>query len=170
MTAASEIRGDLVALRRATEGDIDVLAEWFSDPGFVQWWGGVPKGRDEVARKYAGRRRDVQSFIIQEATRPIGYIQAWRKADDAGIDIVLQPESQGGGRGTDAVRALATYLTEDLHWPRVTVDPLLTNKRAIRAFSKAGFVAEREWPDHPDGPSLLMVFRPDYGTMPRTKE
>ena len=44
-------------------------------------------------------------------------------------------------------------------WNPVTVDPALPNLRAIRAWEKAGFASDGEWPDHPDGPALRMVFR-----------
>jgi hypothetical protein len=36
---------------------------------------------------------------------------------------------------------LAEYVTITLRWPNVTVDPARGNDRAIRAFTKAGFVA-----------------------------
>ena len=154
----AEIRGTLVTLRRARDRDLDLLAGWFADREFVRWWGGVPLTRDDVARKYIGRRPDVDSFIVEQAQTPIGYIQAWRKGDETGIDVVLRPEAQRRGLGIDAVRALACHLSLQRGYSRVTVDPLLANKRAIEAFAKAGFVPEREWLDHPDGPSLLMVF------------
>ena len=38
----------------------------------------------------------------------------------------------------------------------ITVDPASGNARAIRAWQKAGFHVDQEWPDHPDGPALLM--------------
>jgi RimJ/RimL family protein N-acetyltransferase len=42
----------------------------------------------------------------------------------------------------------------------VTVDPLIDNERAIRAFARAGFVAERENRDEETGkPCLIMVMR-----------
>jgi len=154
----AEIRGTLVTLRWARERDLDLLEAWFADREFVRWWGGIPLARDEVARKYIGRRPDVASFIIEETRTPVGYIQAWTKDDETGIDVVLRPEAQGRGLGIDAIRALAAHLSLQRGRSRVTVDPLLANKRAIQAFAKAGFVADRKWLDHPDGPSLLMVF------------
>lgn len=40
--------------------------------------------------------------------------------------------------------------------PRVVIDPDPGNKRAIRAYEKAGFVRDHVV-DTPDGPALLMV-------------
>jgi aminoglycoside 6'-N-acetyltransferase len=157
----SVIRGSRTELRPATESDLDLLAGWFADPAFVAWWGGAPLARSVVAEKYVGRRAPaVESYIVEEDGHPIGYIQAW--TDDGGrsggIDLVLVPERQGYGLGPDAGRALAEELVSR-GWQPVTVDPALPNLRAIRAWEKAGFVADGEWPGHPDGPALRMVFR-----------
>jgi aminoglycoside 6'-N-acetyltransferase len=43
--------------------------------------------------------------------------------------------------------------------PRIVTDPDPANKRAIRAYEKAGFKTER-LVDTPDGPALLMVRNP----------
>ena len=155
------IRGRLVEIRPATEDDLDLLAGWFGDPEFVTWWGGKPLTRDVVAEKYVGRRApDVESYVVERRGEPVGYIQAW--TDDGGhsggIDLALVPSAQGRGLGPDAGRALAEHLVARGREP-VTVDPALDNLVAIRAWEKAGFVSEGEWPDHPDGPSLRMVFR-----------
>ena len=147
-------------IRPATEGDLDLLAGWFGDPEFVVWWRGVPLSRETVSEKYIGRRAPaVESYVVELEGEPIGYIQAW--TDDGGtsggVDLVLVPAAQNRGLGPDAGRALAEHLVER-GWEPVTVDPALANLRAIRAWEKAGFVTEREWPDHPDGPAFLMVF------------
>ena len=97
-------------------------------------------------------------FIVEAGAEPVGYFQAC--AEDAtagGIDLFLIPAARGRGLGPDAARALVRYLAEVRGWRRVTVDPAVDNGRAIRAWEKAGFVSERDWPDHPDGPSVLMA-------------
>lgn len=155
------IRGGRTSLRPATEADLDLLAGWFADPAFVEWWGGRPLPRAEVAEKYAGRRAPgVESYVVETGGEPIGYIQAWTDDGGAsgGLDMVLVPARQGQGLGPDAGRALALELVAR-GWNPVTVDPALPNLRAIRAWEKAGFAVEGEWPDHPDGPALRMVFR-----------
>jgi aminoglycoside 6'-N-acetyltransferase len=155
------IRGRRVELRPATEDDLDLLAGWFADVEFVRWWGGEPLTRDVVAHKYLGGRvPGVESYVVEEDGAPVGYVQAW--TDDGGksggIDLVLEPAARGRGLGPDAGRALAEHLV-GRGWDPVTVDPALDNLVAIRAWEKAGFTSEGEWPDHPDGPSLRMVFR-----------
>src|SRR5207244_7129149 len=100
------------------------------------------------------------SFVVEEDGEPVGYVQAW--TDDGGhsggIDLVLLPAAYGRGLGPDAGRALAQQLVRR-GWDPVTVDPALDNLVAIRAWEKAGFVSEGEWPDHPAGRSLRMSFR-----------
>jgi aminoglycoside 6'-N-acetyltransferase len=133
---------------------------WFSDPEVYRYWGGEPLSEREVERNFfGGRDDDVACLIVEADARPAGYIQVWSAGErSGGIDIVLLPDARGRALGVDAVRTLANWLRCDRHWDRITVDPLVTNSRAIRAFEKAGFVKESDLPDAPDGPSLLMVF------------
>ncbi|MEA2690083.1 MAG: aminoglycoside 6-N-acetyltransferase [Candidatus Eremiobacteraeota bacterium] len=159
------IRGDRTSLRRVTRDDLPLLAGWFGDPAFVQWWGGVPKSEDEVARTYLGRHEGdeiVHSFIVLRDDVPIGYVQAW--SDEpliGGIDIVLVPSEHGRRYGSDAVAALAHHVRDELGWKRITIDPSVRNQRAIRAFEKAGFVPEAAVLDPRHGPLLVMIYAPE---------
>jgi aminoglycoside 6'-N-acetyltransferase len=149
------ITGDAVKLRPTNRDDLDLLAGWFADPSFVVWWGGKPKTRVEVATKYLNEDDERQAFIIETSGEPIGYIQAWSdNPPDGGIDIVLKPDAQGRGLGTDAVRTLARHL-RSTGWRRITIDPLQQNYRAIQAFQKAGFVKDRLKDAH-----LILSFEP----------
>lgn len=156
------MRGALTTLRLVTRDDLPLLSRWFVEPEFVRWWGGVPKSPDEVAEECLGRDDGLEivlSFIVMRDAEPIGYIQAWSDVPRiGGIDIVLVPQARGSGCGPDAVAALARFLRDDAGWTRIIVDPSMHNERAIRAFEKAGFVRERDAPDHPDGPSLILAF------------
>lgn len=156
-------------LRLTTAADLDLLAGWFSAPEFVRYWGGKAIPRDELKRYCIGGKEHttddgrpewVHCYIIQSGDTTIGYIQSWRAPPEAGgIDIILAPEFRGQGFGADAVRALTTYLHEECDWATVTVDPASSNLRAQRTFQKCGFVVVRDWPDHPDGSSILMEHR-----------
>jgi aminoglycoside 6'-N-acetyltransferase len=153
------IRGEHTTLRLATAADLDLLVGWFADPEVYRWWDGAPKPREEVAHKYAGGRRPrVESFIVEAAGAPVGYLQyGVGDATSGWLDMFLVPAARHRGLGPDAARALVRYLLEERGWRRVTVDPFLDNPRAIRAWARAGFRAERELPDHPGGPALLMA-------------
>jgi aminoglycoside 6'-N-acetyltransferase len=158
------IRAQVTTLRPVSQVDLPLLERWFTDPEVFQYWGGVPKPREDITAECFGIENGdelVLSFIVEHNGAPIGYIQGW--SDEpliGGIDLVLVPHARDRGYGPDAVRALAHHLRDDLHWTEITVDPLVDNARAIRAFEKAGFVREREAPKHPDGPSLIMRFEP----------
>ncbi|MFE7001255.1 GNAT family N-acetyltransferase [Streptomyces griseus] len=143
MAAHVVLHGRLTRLVPTTEDDVDLLARWFGSPDFVEHWGGLPLSRDEVARKYVGRRRpSVESFLVRvhSTGTPVGYAQYWHAgAAEGGIDMVLGPQARGRGLGPDAARALLAHLGGRLGWRRVTVDPLRENRRAVRAWQKAGF-------------------------------
>jgi RimJ/RimL family protein N-acetyltransferase len=74
--------------------------------------------------------------------------------------MFLIPHARGRGLGPDAARALAHHLRDERGWTRVTVDPYLSNERAIRAWRKAGFVDQEEQPPDDEHTSawLLMVW------------
>ncbi|MEU6663366.1 GNAT family N-acetyltransferase [Streptomyces sp. NPDC046821] len=148
--------GVLTRLVSTTEDDVDLLAQWFASSEFVEHWGGVPISRDEVAEKYAGRRRPrVESFLVLEQSTPVGYAQYWHAGvAEGGIDMVLGPEARGRGLGPDAARTLLAHLGGTLGWRRVTVDPVRGNARAVRAWEKAGF---RQVPSEAE--NLVMEFR-----------
>ena len=154
------LHGDRTTLRPVTEDDLDLLTGWFSDPEMYAWWDRRPLSREEVEEKYVGRRRpEVESFIVETDGRAIGYLQYWldEKPAGGGLDMILLPDSREKGLGPDAARAIVRYLLDELGWERITVDPLIDNTRAIRAWEKTGFVVEREI-DTEEGPGLLMVY------------
>ncbi len=111
-----------------------------------------------MATKYIGLRCPrVESFIVESAEQPIGYIQYHLEGPgDAGLDMMLVPEWRDQGLGPMAARLLISHLVRDRGWRDITVDPAQDNPRAIRAWEKAGFSIDRPWDDHPDGPALLM--------------
>jgi aminoglycoside 6'-N-acetyltransferase len=142
--------GEVTVVRRATADDVDLLVGWHADPDVSRYWDGETFTREEIALRLA--RPDVDSYIVEEDRTPVGYIQAWFEDDspnDGGLDMFLVPSARGRGLGPDAARSLAHWLLSAGRRLRVTVDPYLSNERAIRAWVKAGFrpIEERD-PDH----------------------
>jgi aminoglycoside 6'-N-acetyltransferase len=78
------------------------------------------------------------------------------------MDMFLVPAARGHGLGPDAARAVADWLLEAGVLRRLTVDPYLSNGRAIAAWKKAGFqpVDEHEPDEENAVPWLLMSFAP----------
>ena len=137
------IAGENVTLRPTSRDDLELLAGWSADPSFVTWWGGKPKTRVEVATKYLNEDPTRKAFVVLADGEPVGFMQAWSdEPPDGGIDIVLKPDAQGKGFGTDAARTLAKHLRAN-GWRKITVDPVSQNYRAIKSFEKAGFIKDR---------------------------
>ena len=157
--------GTKVALRPATESDLDLLTVWFSDPLIYEWWGGSPVRREVVAEKYTGRRRPaVESLIIEAEGQPVGYIQyhqgfeAYHQIDEGGMDMFVAPHARRRGFGRDAAVALVRHLLTERGWSRVTVDPAKNNSSALRFWRECGFQYERDIES--SGPAeLLSVVR-----------
>ena len=155
------VHGSLTAVRPATAADVDLLVAWHADPGVARYWDDETYTREEIEDRLA--RADVESFVVEEAGMPVGYIQAW--TDDGGrsggVDMFLVPRARGRGLGPDAARTLARHLRDDRGWDPVTVDPYLWNDRAVRAWERSGFepVGEREPDDEHRDRWLLMEFR-----------
>jgi len=115
---------------------------------------------------YTGRRRpEVEPFVIEADRAPIGYLQFWPGTErSGGIDLFLVPSARGHGLGPDAIRAAANFLLDQRGWTEVTVDPVVDNVRAIRAFKRAGFTPEGQQLDDETGKRVLrMVARREEG-------
>jgi len=140
------IRGERTFLRPATDDDLDLLVGWLADPEVYRWWEGRPLSREEVADMYTGRRRpEVEPFVVEADGVPVGYLQCWQGTKTSGgIDMFLVPDARGRGLGPDAARAAASFLLDQRGWTEVTVDPLVDNVGAIRAFERAGFSLESQ--------------------------
>jgi aminoglycoside 6'-N-acetyltransferase len=156
------IRGERTFLRPATDDDLDLLVGWLADPEVYRWWEGRPLGRDEVADLYTGRRRpEVEPFVVEADGAPVGYLQVWQGTETSGgIDMFLVPEARGRGLGPDAARTASRFLLDQRGWTEVTVDPMVDNILAIRAFEQAGFTPVGEEFDDETGKRIMrMVVR-----------
>jgi aminoglycoside 6'-N-acetyltransferase len=120
--------------------DLDVVRWVFEGEGNEQWWPGPD--RDQVARDFL-TDAEVVPYVIELEGRAIGIIQSYEEDDPdyrhAGIDVVLHPDGQDRGAGTDAVRTLARHLVEHDGHHRIVIDPAAHNARAIRCYEKVGF-------------------------------
>lgn len=139
------IQGPRLRLRPITPDDLPDLLRWLHDPEVVKFYGPPPPDLAAVRGEYMEPCRAPHwTFIIDDGGRPIGEIQY---AEDfagepwsAGIDIFIgNPDARNCGLGTEAVRTLLQYLFETKGLNRVSIDPTPSNRRAIRAYEKAGF-------------------------------
>jgi aminoglycoside 6'-N-acetyltransferase len=146
--------------------DLPLLRRWLAMPHVTEWWG-------DCEEQYALVRGDLdepamEQYIVAAADRPFAYLQcydpaAWPQnglgrhpAGTRGIDqFIGEPDMIGRGHGAALIRAFCDRLLS-AGAPRVLTDPDPANRRAVRAYEKAGFRPHGEV-DTPDGRALLMV-------------
>jgi aminoglycoside 6'-N-acetyltransferase len=156
------------SFRPMTSGDLPLIQRWLETPEVVRWWG--RPGEQYALVSGDLDHPDMDQFIVALGGHPFGYIQCyalstWNQGfgvqplKTRGIDqFIGEPEMIGHGHGSGFIRQFAdTLLTSGI--PRVLTDPDPENRRAVRAYVKAGFQSDRVV-DTPDGPALLMVRNP----------
>jgi aminoglycoside 6'-N-acetyltransferase len=177
MSASPAIR-----FRPLATGDLPLMHRWLSAPHVRQWWYDAARTLDEVRAKYTPRiagAEPVRSFTIEYGGRQIGYIQAYRirdypdynrfigaPDDCAGIDLFIgEPELIGRGIGTRVVKSsLRSIVFADATIMSCAIGPETGNRRAIRAYEKAGF---RHWktvavPGEPAPEYLMLITRREF--------
>jgi RimJ/RimL family protein N-acetyltransferase len=160
-----------IHFRPLEEADLPMFQSWLQRPHVQRWWDGVPT-LDELRDDYLPTHTQptgTQAFIALQGQRPIGFIQRyvvmgsgdgwWEDETDPGargVDQFLADAADvGTGLGSTMVRCFVDRIFED---PAVTVvqtDPSPANIRAVRAYLRAGFHAQKLITT-PDGPALLM--------------
>lgn len=137
--------------RAVTEADLPLLRQWLGQPHWAEWWDAPEAAIDGI--REAMDSVECEPLIVELAGRPIAYLQCYdpHLEDDhpyqdqtfgtLGIDLSIGPaELLGQGHGS----ALLSQFVEELFaegTPRVIIDPHPDNRRAIRAYEKAGFRA-----------------------------
>ena len=128
-----------LALVPLAPGDTESIACAIArDPEASAWWGAD-------ARKIAGWLSEdgVAPYLIVVNGETAGMVEFSEENDPdyryASIDITLLAPYVNRGIGPRSLRALLRYLFEVRGHHRVTIDPMVHNVRAIRAYEKAGF-------------------------------
>jgi aminoglycoside 6'-N-acetyltransferase len=151
----SKLHGDRVTLRPLTEADLPGLLEIMLQPGVAEWWPGY-----DMARLHADTLEDpnVTSLAIELGGDLVGLVMYTEQTDpyykSAGIDIALDVTCVGQGLGSDTLRTVVRHLFDVRGHHRITIDPALTNERAIGAYQKVGFKpigVGRNYERGPDG-------------------
>jgi aminoglycoside 6'-N-acetyltransferase len=135
--------------RPVTEADLSMIEGWMKQRHILEWWGD-PEAEIAAIRDHM-TSMSVEPLIIELDGEPIGYIQSYdpHLEDDhpyndqpfgtLGIDLsIARPELIGIGHGSAIARCFTDLLFAE-GAPRVIIDPDPANKRAVRAYEKAGF-------------------------------
>ena len=156
------LRGERTVIRLARSSDVEMLVRWHADPDIARYWDGKTYTREQMHARL--ERPHVDPYVVEADGQPVGYLQAWfgETADVGGLDMFLIPAARGRGVGPDAARTLAGYLLDRGGMLRVTVDPYVSNDRAVAGWKKAGFrpIEECEPDDEHLERWLLMEFHP----------
>lgn len=133
--------------RPVAAADLALLRRWRAEPHVVAWWG-APHLEDPAEVLADGR---VAMWIVELNGQPFAYAQDYAPADwgdhpfaylpagTRGIDQYIgEPALLGIGHGSAFVRAHCERLFAG-GAPVIGTDPHPDNRRAIRAYEKAGF-------------------------------
>lgn len=151
------IKGNKTELIPATLADRQKAYEWCFHSETTKSHSGPPdypntpilsfaefcdKGYDEYY--FTGARpEDGRGFLIAEGGEPVGFISYSSfhlKPSVSELDLWMNSEAHcGKGFGTDAVIALGDFLNRTMGIAQLIMAPSRRNKRAIRAYEKAGF-------------------------------
>jgi aminoglycoside 6'-N-acetyltransferase len=160
-TAAEQpvLEGERVVLRPIRDDDVDALVAILREPSVARWWNPLP---DEAAAREAVHDGDV-IFTVEVEGDVAGWLSVSEETDadfrHAGIDVFLTAARQDAGLGTEAVRLAVDWLIGPRGHHRVTIDPCLANRRAIRCYERVGFlpvgvmraygrIGDGSWADH----------------------
>jgi aminoglycoside 6'-N-acetyltransferase len=140
-----------IDFRAVTKKDLPLLKRWIAKPHWQDWW----DAPDAAAAEIIGHLESdsVEPMIVERDGKPVAYCQTYdpHLEDDhpyqdqpfgtLGIDVSIgEAVDLGKGLGTEILEALSEMLFEEGAM-RLIIDPHPANKRAIRCYEKAGFVA-----------------------------
>ena len=160
--------------RPMSAADLPLLGRWLASAQVSEWWGTPAEQFALISADLA--EPSLAQYIVAVAGRPFGYlqcydVQAWpggglgrQPLGARGIDqFIGEADMLDRGHGSAFIRAFVDRLLA-AGCPRVLTDPDPANARAIRAYRKAGFSADREVTT-PEGRALLLI-RDNDRTLP----
>jgi len=145
----TELRGERVALRRATAADVHAIAAILAEPEVARWW-----GEHDTAQALIDDP-SVETFVIKLGGEVAGVLLVSEEDEPeyrhAALDISLATRYQNQGLGREALRLMIDHLAGERGHHRFTIDPAADNERAIRCYAAVGFkpvgVLRRYWRD-----------------------
>ncbi len=136
---APTLIGDGLVLRELRDEDRPALRSILAEESVARWWGTrtIDESVDDLYDP------GVISWVIEVEGIAAGSIQAREENEPdyrhAGIDLFLAGAYQGRGIGPAAIRLVVRHLVERRGHHRLTIDPSVANRRAIRAYEQVGF-------------------------------
>lgn len=129
-----ELFSERLRLHEAKVADLARLREIIQAPGTAEWWGEYDGSDDDDVL--------LEGWTVRTEGRIIGWIGAEEEPStrfaSVQLDIMIAPEEHGHGFGPEALRAVIDHFAERGHH-RFTIDPAITNERAIKVYEEVGF-------------------------------
>ena len=136
-----------------------LLRSWLDQPHWRQWWGEPETELSHIRDMVEGRDDTCRPFLFFADGEAVGYIQYWFlgphqteewtrdnpwlmefPAHTIGVDLSIGDGSRlSRGLGSAALRAFVDLRRAEGH-DQIIIDPDPRNLRAVKAYSKAGFV------------------------------
>jgi len=149
--SAKFLIGDRIYFRPIEPEDLPLIQRWINDPEIRILEGevlptSISDEKEGLENLYKDKSKVWFVVALKDNDKMIGtggflriyYI--WRNAD---LSIMIgEKEKWGKGYGTEAIRLLLNYGFEALNFHRISLGVFDFNKRAIRAYEKAGFKKE----------------------------
>lgn len=154
----------MISFRSLDSPDAQLLYQWFQQPEVRQWYAkGQSFSKQEIITKYSPRvkgEEKIPCFIICCDGEPVGFIQYYILADylPEGVadfsHLLFKENTPSEMAGIDLFIGDVHYLNKGIgskviseflrsvmlpHFKAVVVDPDIENKRAVKAYQKAGF-------------------------------
>jgi len=159
--------GGRYTFRPVVKEDLALLEVWLRTPEVIRWWG-KPEEQTALLREDLDEPAMVMRIVSFDG-RPFAYAQhyavhTWPQAHFEGLPpgsraidaFIGEPYMLGKGHGSVFLRLLAAQLRYE-GAPVVAIDPDIRNRRARRAYEKAGFRGDTEVMTD-SGPAVLMIF------------
>lgn len=147
------------------------LCEWVYEPPYAiyNWppWEQMQKDGIEFGDPVLRTRQ--YSAVVNEAHELIGFVQMFPMAGVTRLGLGLRPDLCGRGLGSRLARLAAEEAQRREPGHQIDLEVLSWNRRAIRAYERAGFRTEDIYPvPGPNGPEErhCMVFAPDPPSRP----
>ena len=144
-----DLRGPRLHIRRAHPNDAAASYRWFANPEVTRFLPLAAKGSLPIesidaflARVATSDRPDLAVTIERVDEGPIG-CGGFRNFDGEAAELSLvlgEPSAWGQGLGTEAMQLLLSFAFDPLALRRVWLIVRADNERAVRLFSRMGFV------------------------------
>jgi aminoglycoside 6'-N-acetyltransferase len=158
----------LYTFQPVTRGDLPRLEAWLRAPEIITWWGD-PVEQAELLRADIDDPR-MQMELVLFNRQPFAYVQsyevhAWLQPHldhlpfgSRAIDTFIgEPAMIGRGHGSAYLRIIALRLQTG-GAPVIAIDPTEANRRAVRAYTNAGFRIDSTFSSE-QGAGFLMLFK-----------